>query len=589
MYTTSIYFILPFQKTTSFDKKKLVVFLAFTEITRPVEKSHFGAILSISNEILLICLNYSSIWHVLCGVIVCLKPFAWHLSKTNLSLMGYLLLEVDNLYLELILKLLYNIDSKQTEDIMRDYSFGNFLHELRTRRGLTQYQLGALVGVSDKAVSKWENGSSKPQSNILYKLSEILGISVDELLSCKYHVFEKKDARGVFAMKKQLWNKAFEKMCQRYGNPAPIEIINRFFSEQADMQKTDMIIYFDMLSTLTIEAKKEGEHIHAAEETGASLVAYLLGATEINPLKPHYYCPSCLAVIFNDNSEDGWDLSPKKCACGNEMHADGHHIPFEVYCNVVHRNTNFDISVSPRFMCSAKSVIQEYFKDCKLMLKEREPNKVITFIIDSEESRFTITLCADEELARYKSLEQVTAVYFDNVPFDCKDILNEFQKCNTDGLPEFKTDFMKNMLSVVHPGSFRDLIQILGLSHGTGVWIGNGDKLIEKCYPVGRLIAYRDDVFNYIQEKIIDKRLAYTGFAYKVMEDTRRGIYAKSCIPENIKSNLKVIGMEDWFINSISKIGYLFPKAQGVNSIKLISTMMWYKTHYPKEFNKIML
>ena len=93
---------------------------------------------------------------------------------------------------------------------MRDYSFGNFLHELRTRRGLTQYQLGALVGVSDKAVSKWENGSSKPQSNILYKLSEVLGISVDELLTCKYHSSEKKDTKGVFAMKKQLWKKSFD-------------------------------------------------------------------------------------------------------------------------------------------------------------------------------------------------------------------------------------------------------------------------------------------------------------------------------------------------------------------------------------------
>lgn len=84
---------------------------------------------------------------------------------------------------------------------MRDYSFGNFLHELRSRRGLTQYQLGALVGVSDKAVSKWENGSSKPQSNILYKLSDVLGVSVDELLTCKYHFSEKKDTKGVFAMK----------------------------------------------------------------------------------------------------------------------------------------------------------------------------------------------------------------------------------------------------------------------------------------------------------------------------------------------------------------------------------------------------
>lgn len=472
---------------------------------------------------------------------------------------------------------------------MRDYNFGNFLHELRTRRGLTQYQLGALVGVSDKAVSKWENGSSKPQSSILYKLSEILGISVDELLSCKYNAFEKKKAKGVFAMKKELWNKAFETMRQLYGYSSPIEITNRFFTEQAEMQKTDMIVYFDMLSKLKIEAKKEGEHIRIRGGTGASLIAYLLGATEINPLKPHYYCPSCRAVIFHNNSDDGWDLSKRKCKCGNEMHADGHNIPFETYCHVVHRNTSFDVSVSPKFMCSAKSIVQEYFKDCKFTLEEREPNKVITFMIDSEKSECSVTLCADEELTRCKLLEQATAVCFDNVPFNSKDVLNEFQKCNTDGIPEFKTDFMKNMLSAVHPNSFRDLIQISGLSHGTGVWFGNGDKLVEQCYSVGKLIAYRDDVFNYIQDKMIEKRLVDTGFAYRVMEDTRRGIYAKSGIPENIKSNLKVIGMEDWFIDSIGKIGYLFPKAHGVSFIKSALTMMWYKIYYTKEFHEIML
>ena len=120
---------------------------------------------------------------------------------------------------------------------MRDYSFGNFLHELRSRRGLTQYQLGTLVGVSDKAVSKWENGSSKPQSNILYKLSEVLGISVDELLTCKYHSSEKKDTKGVFAMKKQLWNKSFDAMRERYGNPAPLEIMNRLLKSRCGKQR----------------------------------------------------------------------------------------------------------------------------------------------------------------------------------------------------------------------------------------------------------------------------------------------------------------------------------------------------------------
>ena len=52
-----------------------------------------------------------------------------------------------------------------TEDIMRDYSFGNYISTLRERMGLSQYQLGVLVGVSDKAVSKWENGASKPRIN----------------------------------------------------------------------------------------------------------------------------------------------------------------------------------------------------------------------------------------------------------------------------------------------------------------------------------------------------------------------------------------------------------------------------------------
>lgn len=56
-----------------------------------------------------------------------------------------------------ITQICYDIFSKQTEDIMKDYSFGNFLRELRERSSLSQYQLGSLVGLSNKAVSKWEN------------------------------------------------------------------------------------------------------------------------------------------------------------------------------------------------------------------------------------------------------------------------------------------------------------------------------------------------------------------------------------------------------------------------------------------------
>lgn len=73
---------------------------------------------------------------------------------------------------------------------MRDYSFGNCISALRMRRGLSQYQLGALVGVSDKAVSKWENGVSKPRTNTIMKLAEVLDVGINELLAVEKGKFK---------------------------------------------------------------------------------------------------------------------------------------------------------------------------------------------------------------------------------------------------------------------------------------------------------------------------------------------------------------------------------------------------------------
>lgn len=64
---------------------------------------------------------------------------------------------------------------------MRDYSFGNFISTLRERKGLSQYQLGVLVDVSDKAVSKC--GESEPSIDKLIKLSKYFGVSIDESMS----------------------------------------------------------------------------------------------------------------------------------------------------------------------------------------------------------------------------------------------------------------------------------------------------------------------------------------------------------------------------------------------------------------------
>ena len=68
-------------------------------------------------------------------------------------------------------------------EAMRDYAFGNLVTKLRTELGFSQFQLGKLIGVSDKAVSKWENGNAKPRIATCCRLADILGVSLDELLS----------------------------------------------------------------------------------------------------------------------------------------------------------------------------------------------------------------------------------------------------------------------------------------------------------------------------------------------------------------------------------------------------------------------
>ena len=73
---------------------------------------------------------------------------------------------------------------------MNDYSFGNFVCMLREKKGLTQADIAQELGVTPAAVSKWENGSSKPRVEILFRLANILEVRPEELMAGRYIVEE---------------------------------------------------------------------------------------------------------------------------------------------------------------------------------------------------------------------------------------------------------------------------------------------------------------------------------------------------------------------------------------------------------------
>ncbi len=68
---------------------------------------------------------------------------------------------------------------------MNDYQFGNRLYGLRKAAGLSQSQVAEKIGVTNKSVSRWENGNTKPSTEMLRRLSDLFGISVEELLTLR--------------------------------------------------------------------------------------------------------------------------------------------------------------------------------------------------------------------------------------------------------------------------------------------------------------------------------------------------------------------------------------------------------------------
>ena len=94
---------------------------------------------------------------------------------------------------------------------MRDYDFGIRLADLRRAKGYSQFQLGTLVGVTDKAVSKWENGTAKPRVSVIMKLAAILGVTMEELLYDSQEDSQN-DGKELKKLKSELWREAENRM-----------------------------------------------------------------------------------------------------------------------------------------------------------------------------------------------------------------------------------------------------------------------------------------------------------------------------------------------------------------------------------------
>jgi len=456
------------------------------------------------------------------------------------------------------------------------------------------------------------------------------------------------------------WNRAAE----LYGDDILPEVKERIDRELKSIIGNNYAVLYLIAKVMVERSNMDGYIVGSRGSVGSSIVAFLCGISEVNPLQAHHLCPKCKYMEFIDTELAGVDMDSKKCPhCKTEMGRDGFNIPFETFMGFKgDKVPDIDLNFSGEYQekihnflinmfgkdkvfkagtintlqqnAIKKDFMNKYIEKTGANLKNAEkmrlamgcadvkrgtgqhPGGLMLVPDDKEICDFTpVQFAPDKESITthfdyhfiHDTLVKIDALGHElptslkhicedlnikvtDIPIDDKQTMQIFSslkplnvnpenydsQIGTLGVPEFGTGFLRQMLNDTKPKTFSELVYISGLSHGTNVWLGNAQELInKKTATLKEVISTRDDIMEYLIRKGLEK-----GLAFSIMESVRRG---RGLTPEFEKA-MKEHKVPEWYIESCKKIKYMFPKAHAVAYTIMSFRIAYIKIHHPEHF-----
>ena len=389
-----------------------------------------------------------------------------------------------------------------------------------------------------------------------------------------------------------------KRAAELFGDSLPEEVSERFDWELKALSDPESATIFLICKKLVEKSREDGYPVGTRETLGASLVAFLLGITEINPLKDSFNIPA--ETFFGIDGKKSFDINFNFASSYKWKAIDHLCGLFGTERVVLTESSNpgtepYGVIILPEGADIEKfTALRDYENDGKSYRMAATP----FYEIDAD--LLKINILSHDAPEMLKRLSDETGKPESEIPLDDERVMSLFISKSELGisvdemseispgtlwLPEFGSEREREMLMLLHPENIEDLPAISALSHGTGCYEGNAKELIESgTAGLKEVISYRDHIMQTLMGKGISRKSAYS-----IMETVRKGDVSRGKVGnwgEAVKL-MKDHSIPDWYIDSMEKVGYLFPKAHCEAYALLTWKLAWYKAYYPEAYKKV--